>query len=371
MNFEDWEVVIGGFRVHVAIFALAIIVVSCYIGEIVAGIRADKKIKKWFIKYKLALEDLIKEKEQKYPWMAQQFADLFYMFDLEVSAGLKYKKYPAYKAAEQVSLIAKEKREIQKALKMVEYQINFYENTFPWLEEFKEIDPKEAWAYAKGAEKEESEYEILRDWLSPEEYKNLPTHQKYQLALDRYKKRQKTKWEIGIDFERYIGYILESKGYKVKYQGALLGLEDMGRDLIATNDKKTLVIQCKRWSKEKEIHEKHIFQLYGSVVLLSCQKPSNIYEGVFVTTTTLSDVAKQCANYLGIQYFEMYAIKDYPMIKCNIGKDGEKIYHLPFDQQYDRVDISSKKEALYVDTVEEAEKLGFRHAFKWNPNKSG
>lgn len=53
------------------------------------------------------------------------------------------------------------------------------------------------------------------------------------------------------------------------------------------------------------------------------------------------------------------------MIKCNIGSNGEKIYHLPFDQQYDKTRIDKKGE-FYAKTTEEAEKKGFRRAFKWH-----
>lgn len=370
VRIEGWEIVVGDSRIHVVLALLVIFGIAWIIGRITATRNANRANKKWFTKYRSDLISLVEEKQQQYPWMAQQFADLLYMLDMDVARELEYKKHPAIKAAEQVSNIAKEKRSIQKTLKMLEYQVEFYESAFPWLEEFKEVDPKEAWDYAKGIEDKESEYERLRDWLSPEEYQKLPNVQKYQLALDRYQKRTKSKWEIGTDFERYIGYKLEMKGYKVKYQGALLGFEDMGRDLVAISDKRILVVQCKRWAREKTIHEKHIFQLYGSVVLLSCQDPKNNYEGVFVTTTVLSDIAKQCADYLGIRYYEMCEVNKYPMIKCNISKGGEKIYHLPFDQQYDRVEISTKKDgAQYVYTVEQAENLGFRRACKWNPSK--
>jgi hypothetical protein len=34
------------------------------------------------------------------------------------------------------------------------------------------------------------------------------------------------------------------------------------------------------------------------------------------------------------------------MIKCNVNQ-GNKIYHLPFDQQYDRIKIQGEEE-LYV-----------------------
>jgi len=293
------------------------------------------------------------------------------MYDQETAKYLAWKSRPAIKASQEVSRIAREKRILQKENKMLQYQLSFYENTFPWLEDFKEISAVDAWNHAKGMENDpKSEYEQMRNWLSPEEYQILPTSQKYQLALDRYSLRKKTNWEVGIDYERYIGYKIEEAGYKVKYQGALLGVEDMGRDLLASKGKEVLVVQCKRWAKEKTIHEKHIFQLYGSVVLMATENNTKEYKGVFVTTTTLSDVAKRCAEYLGIIVFENCEMEAYPMIKCNIGKSGEKIYHLPFDQQYDRVEISAKSGTFYAKTVSEAEELGFRRAYRWNPNKN-
>ena len=87
--------------------------------------------------------------------------------------------------------------------------------------------------------------------------------------------------------------------------------------------------------------------------------------GVFVTTTTLSETAKYFAELLDIKVVENYEYRAYPLIKCNISKSGEKIYHLPFDQQYDRIHIDYEKGNKYVYTTEEAEKNGFRHAYKW------
>lgn len=53
---------------------------------------------------------------------------------------------------------------------------------------------------------------------------------------------------------------------------------------------------------------------------------------------------------------------DYPMIKCNIN-DGNKIFHLPFDQQYYRTLIDKPGE-FYAWTIEEAVQAGFRRAYK-------
>ena len=135
------------------------------------------------------------------------------------------------------------------------------------------------------------------------------------------------------------------QGYKLIYNGAIEGLEDMGRDLIAKKGKELLVIQCKNWSNNKIIHEKHIFQLYGTMVLKKLEEPDKQIKGIFICTNSLSDTAKAVAKQLNINVMENYEYnRDYPCIKCNISrKDGTKIYHLPFDQQYDRIDVESDK----------------------------
>ena len=53
-------------------------------------------------------------------------------------------------------------------------------------------------------------------------------------------------------------------------------------------------------------------------------------------------------------------MQEYPRIKCNIN-NGEKIYHLPFDQQYDRTQIKNNGE-FYAFTVKEAILKGFKRA---------
>ena len=46
-------------------------------------------------------------------------------------------------------------------------------------------------------------------------------------------------------------------------------------------------------------------------------------------------------------------------------RPGERIYHLPFDQQYDNIKIDPPNEFVAL-TVEEAEHSGFRRAFRWH-----
>jgi hypothetical protein len=76
---------------------------------------------------------------------------------------------------------------------------------------------------------------------------------------------------------------------------------------------------------------------------------------------------------LGIKIIESKPIWNFPRIKCNIWNNENwnktKIYHLPMDQQYDRIKIWTNKEDFYAFTVEEAEKKWFRRAFKHHLNK--
>lgn len=151
-------------------------------------------------------------------------------------------------------------------------------------------------------------------------------------------------------------------------------MEDLGRDIIAKKDNKTLIIQCKYWSTKKQIHEKQVTQLYGTMVSYCVENGFSKKDvtGILVTNISLSETAKKIAHFLNIQFQENIPSGKYPCIKCNIGHDYNgtetKIYHLPFDQQYDSTKINKKGE-FFALTVQEAEEAGFRRAFKWFGNK--
>lgn len=308
---------------------------------------------------------ILKETKQSFPSLAKAFSDTEWYISEERAKYLENKKSPAYTAADNVREFGKKNRELTKKCKELEYQLIFFETLFPWLEEFKEVPIAEAVSSVESDDKNTSD--PVKDWLSPVEYKNLSTREKNQIALDRYKKRKnKTSWEIGIEYERYIGYLYEQDQYTVEYRGAIDGLQDMGRDLIATKNNKKLVIQCKYWNNHKTIHEKHIFQLFGTTVMLKLQNKTQDIKGIFITSATLSDTAKQVAGALGIKYRENVPLNDYPCIKCNINNSThEHIYHLPFDLQYDKCIIDNQKGEFYALTVAEAEDKGFRRAYKW------
>jgi len=347
------------------------------------------RVKKWNEKIKNdknEVEKIAKQKSMGFPWLAEAYADYFSLKDEELEKYLKHKKHPAYTAAESVRIIKNEKRELVKANKIISYKINYFEKLFPWLSELiAEDEDEEIPVCIDNNTVDDNNEDRAKNYLTPEEYKKLPSAERNQMALDRYlKNRNKSKWAIGRDYEMYTGHLYEQRGYSVEYKGIMDGFEDLGRDIIAKKDGEVCIIQCKYWAHYKEIHEKHIFQLFGTTMeywiknFVNHQKPKSFEEfakllnenklkPIFFTSTSLSDKAKEMATALSIEVIENEPLGEFPRIKCNINSDefGQtKIYHLPMDQQYDRTIIGNRVGEFYAFTVKEAEEAGFRRAFK-------
>lgn len=160
---------------------------------------------------KTELCDMLTTAQITTPFLAKQFSDFMYINDLLDADYLENKPRPAFTAAEKVREIAKQKRVLQEQCKLQQYQLNLYETAFPWLAEFKEISFEDFQQLASVDTAPDSEYSSLKKWLSPQEYQSLPSTERLQLALERYTKRQKTNWQIGIEYERYVGYCYEKK----------------------------------------------------------------------------------------------------------------------------------------------------------------
>ena len=104
-------------------------------------------------------------------------------------------------------------------------------------------------------------------------------------------------------------------------------------------------------------------QLSGTM-LHYANKTKKIPKGIFITTTKLSNTAKDFAKELNIQYRYVKLDKNFPMIKCNVNKRGKKLYFLPFDKFYDKVHVEKNKNEFYTSSIKIAESKGFRHVGK-------
>lgn len=201
----------------------------------------------------------------------------------------------------------------------------------------------------------------IKDYLSEEEWQSLSEIDKGQLALERWKNKNKSNRIVGFLYEMCISHLLRLKGHIVEECGIKNGIEDLGRDLISFKDGVTYIIQCKNWSQEKRIHENIICQLMGTALEYEISHPFENVRPVLVTTTSLSEMAQKFAERLNVMIWEI-PLQEFPLIKCNINGDC-KIYHLPFDQQYWRTQIKNPGE-FYAWTVQEAEGKGFRRAMR-------
>lgn len=332
------------------------------------------------------LTKILEQRKIQFPWLASAIAD-FHALAVEREAKiLETKSHPAVKAANEVREHGRKRRDAEFNLRVARYRLEYYEKLFPWIVEYIGDDVPDTSVDVSGSQVEDTD-DPVKAWLNDAEYRNLSVADRNQLALDRWRFSKKARWQIGRDYERFIGYNYETLGYDVTFTGAIEGLQDMGRDVIARRGAELRVIQCKYWSQEKTIHEKHIFQLFGSALeyafrlgtfddvnqlsLLGGSIKTTGVKAVLYTSTKISDVAKEVAKKLHVECNENVRISDYPLIKCNISlRDGEKIYHLPFDQQYDRTKIKAGGGEKYVYTIAEAEQAGFRRAWKWRPDQS-
>ena len=330
-----------------------------------------------------AISKIIEEKSKGMPWLAEAFADYLELQDLRTAKHLARKSHPARRAAEQVREIAKKRRAAEKKWRQAKYLFRYWQSILPHLFDFEGETIDEMIATTLNLPEEEEitdDIDPARKWVGKVN-DDLPREEKIQRALDNWRRRRrKSRWQVGRDYERYVAWWYWEKGYRVIPSGVLYREEDLGRDVIAKKGSEVHIVQCKYWAKWRTIYEKHIAQLFGTTMMYRVeeeqkQRPQNLnlfqkklkVKPVFMTSTELSTVARRFAEILEVEVMENFKLKDYPLVKCNVNRQtGEKIYHLPFDQQYDRTKVEREKGETYVWTIKEAEELGFRRAFRWH-----
>jgi hypothetical protein len=320
-----------------------------------------------------AIARLAEEKCQGFPWLAEAYADYFHLQATKEADLMQAKRHPAVRSAERLRDIARERRNVERKLRIAQGVIEYYQDMFPFLEDFLgDLSDEVLESVLARQVADPIRYvadvgvDPVKIYLSDEEYERLSAGEKNQLALDRYWQGRRSKWEIGRDYERYIGHVYERDGWAVSYHGILEGFEDLGRDLVCEKEGQTQVVQCKCWSQHRRIHEKHITQLFGTTIEYEIEHAGERATPVLFTSTTLSDRATEFAAHLGVVVREQVPLAEYPSIKCNVSRrNGELIYHLPFDQMYDRTVIEGERNECYVRTATEAEQLGFRRAWRW------
>jgi len=316
-------------------------------------------------KYKHQIEQIksIMADEKPFSLSASLYADVQSCVFDDAAKYLKTKKHPAHGTARDIQIVMKKNYlNAEMQYKTILYKLESLLGVFPELETYIEDEQLlSELSLFKDYNDLSQNRDKSRDYLTADEWQSLSVTERNQLAFDRWKKRDKSKLVIGLLYEMYISYLLRQKGHSVNEYGIKHGVSDLGRDIISHKDGYTYIYQCKRWSQNKEIHENIVCQLFGTVMEYKISHNSEKVKAVLVSTTSLSPMALEFAKRLDIDVL-IKPMDEFPMIKCNINA-GQKIYHLPFDQQYWNTDISKPGE-LYATTVKEAEKNGFRRAMR-------
>ncbi|MDK4481959.1 restriction endonuclease [Fusobacterium necrophorum] len=273
-----------------------------------------------------------------------------------------FKKNPSWKSADYIKGIKKEYKRLEKENR----ELNLL------LSEFIEEEQEEI-ELNNSFDDEEKAFEYGK--IEKNVWDSLTYIEKLDIILEKYASTWKNKLNIGLEFERYCGYIYEKRGFQVKYWGILKGKSDGGIDLIAKKKEKTLYIQCKYWSKYKFIRENTVTQLFGAALKFAIDNRdtyesfiTKVYEKkieiILLTKTELSEEAKEFCKKLNISYIENIEIENYPRVKLVEGL--EKIFYIPTDLQYDNISfLSTNKKYSRAISCKEANELGYRHCYRW------
>ena len=132
--------------------------------------------------------------------------------------------------------------------RLFQHQVETYESIFLWLKDFKDEEFDELVRQlreGRPSEQIDDDEDPALKWVPEAKYKKMSRAETTQLALDRYWQKKKTPWELGRDYERYVGYRYETDGWKVYYQGIIEGFDDLGRDIVASKENRAEIVQCK------------------------------------------------------------------------------------------------------------------------------
>lgn len=162
-------------------------------------------------------------------------------------------------------------------------------------------------------------------------------------------------------YELYVGYWCEKDGWNVEYRGYTKHMHLQGIDLLCTKGNNVRVIKCNNWPENKQLSAAFIHQL--TIVSLNYANENQNLEvkGMFVTSASISDEAKDFAKKFGVVCYEKVPFEPFPYVKCKVLSGGEKVYFTPLDGGYfDTVILPANGDMFCWNTGQAAE-YSFKH----------
>ena len=117
-------------------------------------------------------------------WLAELISQYREAPDQALEECLRYKDRPALAAAKEVSRIKKEKKALVKENVLLKSELDTIKEYFPVVEEYEQEILEETNGFLPMDLTDDSGVDRVRRFMSPEEYKKLPTSERNQLALE-------------------------------------------------------------------------------------------------------------------------------------------------------------------------------------------
>ena len=175
-------------------------------------------------------EQLVANRFEAAEVVAAMWAEYEEAYASQLASDLRRKTRPAPRAADAVRDAGGRASAFRRQARLAEWLVALYEWHVPWLTELRDLESERSYVDEEPNPHEQDDPSAR--YLSVEEYRALAPAARNQRALDRYLRSHMTAWQLGRDYERYIGYLREQDGSRVTYHGIFKGLEDLGRDLI-------------------------------------------------------------------------------------------------------------------------------------------
>jgi hypothetical protein len=171
-----------------------------------------------------ALDKVFVERKIQFPWLVSAIADLHALEAERDAQILEAKKHAAVKSAGVVREHGAKRREAERQSRLMRYRVQYYEKLFPWIADYVGDDVPDETVDLSGSQAEPTD-DPVRYWLNDAEYRRLSETDKNQLALDRWKTSSKSRWEVGRDYERFIGYNSKRSATTLNLRGRLRGFK--------------------------------------------------------------------------------------------------------------------------------------------------
>jgi hypothetical protein len=179
-----------------------------------------------------------------------------------------------------------------------------------------------------------------------------------EFNLNRWWRNIATGQHVGQMFEHSVGWQLAMEGWEVDLYGARMGIDDKGRDIVASKGNTRLVAQCKYTTAP--IAAAAIYYLYGTAIDWKREHHfADWLQIAFFSHSQFMPDACAAAKRLNIQLYEYYPFHPFPAVKCHLNRDGRQLYHLPWQQNYRRTIIRPESGDCLTWSVFEAAQLGF------------